>query len=115
MSELRTPRDLGLNYEDAMHGVQSAIKFELSQLFEQAKTNNTNLEDFLGDRLKHMRVGIDASKSDACGLAALLIKKGVFTLDEYLEHMRLYMNEELARYEAHIQTTYGLPNHVGFR
>lgn len=33
---------------------------------------------------KHLRVGIDLSKSDQGALATLLIEKGVFTLEEYV-------------------------------
>lgn len=78
-------RDLGLTYEEALHGVQSALKLEM--------TATTDLKRV---QPKHMRVGIDMSKADARGLAELLIDKGIFTLDEYREYMRLAANEELA-------------------
>jgi hypothetical protein len=65
--------------------------------------------------LKHLRVGVDMRAADARGLAELLIAKGVFTRDEYIEHMRLAANEELARYEAHCCEAYGLPEGTKFR
>jgi hypothetical protein len=101
-------RDLGLGYEAAMHGVQSAVRYEMTQ---------RGLPDSgaFVDMLKHLRAGVDARASDALGLAELLIKKGLITGEEYIEHLRLAANEELARYEAYIKTTYGLPDNVSFR
>lgn len=98
-------RDLGLSYEEAVHGVQSAIRYEMTQRYNRSAD----------DVEKHLRVGIDARAADAQGLAALLIKKGVFTEAEYVEHIRLAMNEELARYTQHCRDTYGLPSTVEFR
>ena len=46
-------------------------------------------------------------KADTLGLVELLIKKGIFTLDEYIEHMRLGANEELAMREAKASTRHG--------
>ncbi len=45
--------DLGLSYEAALHGVQSAIKFEM-----ESRDRET------GTELKHLRVGIDARAAD---------------------------------------------------
>ena len=79
-------RDLGLTYEEAAHGVQTAIAYDIGQ---GRKTTEP----------KHMRVGIDMSKADMLGLAILLIEKGIITSDEYIEAMRLSANEELAMRE----------------
>jgi hypothetical protein len=98
-------RDLGLSYEDAAHGVQSAIKYELEHTFDRDVLHH----------VKHLRVGIDCRASDAMGLAELLIAKGVFTKLEYVEHMRLAINEELARYTEHLRKSHGLPQGVDFR
>lgn len=81
------PTDLGLTYEQAAHGVQTAIAHDMN----------------LGRKAtepKHMRVGIDMQKAETAGLVSLLIAKGVFTMDEYLEAMRLAANSELAMREA---------------
>lgn len=76
--------DLGLTYEAAMHGVQSAIK---------AANPERN------DVWKHLRVGIDSAHITDLALAELLISKGVFTRDEYVEAVRLAANAELDRHE----------------
>jgi len=96
-------KDLGLSYEEALHGVQSAVKYELE---------NGGLD---AEFAKHLRVGIDARASDARGLVELLIAKGVFTGEEYVEYVRLAMNEELVRYTSHVRKRYGLPDNVEFR
>ena len=81
------PKDLGLSYEEAAHGIQSAIAHEIG----------------LGRKVitpKHMRTSIELSRADQGGLALLLIAKGVFTAEEYAEAMRLAANTELAMREA---------------
>ena len=80
-------RDLGLTYEQAAHGVQTAIAFDMENGGKAATP-------------KHLRVGVDMSKADMMGLAMLLISKGVFTLAEYTEHMRLAATEEWPQREA---------------
>lgn len=78
-------KDLGLTYTQAAHGVQSTLQSEILQ--GPVKRIHP----------KHMRVGIDMSKADMAGLAKLLMDKGVFTMEEYLEAIRLSANDELAR------------------
>ena len=102
--------DLGLSYEEAIHGVQSAIRYEMTQ---HGFTDGE--QDKVAQMLKHLRTGIDMRASDAGGLATLLIAKGVITLAEYTEHLRIAANKELARYTAHCRSTYGLPDNVDFR
>lgn len=82
-------KDLGLTYEEAAHGVQAAIAYAMG-------TGSKATEP------KHMRVGIDMSKADMLGLATLLIAKGIFTQDEYIEHMRLAANQELHMREEEV-------------
>lgn len=95
-------RDLKLSYMQAAHGVQTAIKYEMLQRGLDADSHK------LLNYAKHLRVGIDLGKADMAGLAGLLIRKGFITEAEYLEAMRLGANEELARYNEHINTTYNV-------
>jgi len=83
-------RDLGLTYEEAAHGVQTAIAYDIG---EGRKTTEP----------KHMRVGIDMSKADMLGLAVLLMEKGIITSEEYIEAMRLSANEEVAMREEEVK------------
>lgn len=81
-------RDLGLSYAEAAHGIQTVKAYELGKPgTEEAKKFEP----------KHIRTGLDLRAADAMGLASLLIDKGVFTLEEYQEYMRLAANEELAQ------------------
>ena len=54
--------------------------------------------------LKHLRTGIDLSKSDACGLARLLIAKGIFTEQEYVDAITQSVKEEADNYEKMVQS-----------
>lgn len=103
-------RDLKLSYEAAMHGIQSAIRFEMSR-----RGIPDDVMDEMAHMLKHLRVGVDMRASDAGALAGLLIQKGVFTLEEYLEWIRLGANEELASYQDRIRKQYGVPAGAEFR
>jgi hypothetical protein len=106
-------RDLGLSYFEAGHGVQSAVRFEMSR---QGYPDDDALQGGkVSQMLKHLRVGLDMRAADTSALAQLMIDKGVFTEDEYIEHMRLAANEELARYEQHIRDEYDLPEGAKFR
>jgi len=82
-------KDLGLTYEQALHGVQTGVMHEMHSPARQSATEP-----------KHLRVGINAAMSDHAALAFLLVEKGIFTKEEYFESLRLAMNNELARYEA---------------
>jgi len=78
-------RDLGLTYEEALHGIQTAVKYAM-----EADPN------YHGSEPKHLRVGIDSQKAEMLGLVMLLMSKGIITNDEYIEAMRLAANQELA-------------------
>ena len=101
-------RDLGLTYEQALHGIQSAVAFEMEK-------SGVGCTGEAAHMIKHMRTGIDSCKADMAGLAGLLIKKQIITLPEYIELLRLSLNEELWRYEQYMRETYGLPEEAQFR
>jgi hypothetical protein len=80
------PRDLGLTWEEAAHGVQSATAHE------------QNLGSSSGTP-KYLRTGVNMAMADHGALVRLLIAKGFITEEEYLEAVRLGANEELARHQ----------------
>lgn len=86
-------KDLGLTYEQAVHGVQTSIA---SGAYDR------------GMEPKHMRTGVDMTKADMLGLACLLIDKGVISNDEYVEYIRLSANMEVAMREEDISQKTGL-------
>lgn len=87
MSGDKKPRDLGLTYEEAAHGVQSATAFEQSKHGSQSGSP------------KHLRTGINMAMADHAALVQLLMDRGIITNEEYLEALRLWANEELARHQ----------------
>ena len=81
-------------YTDAAHRVQTAISVLMNRD-----------PDYSAVQPKHMRVGIDMSKSDMCGLARLLIAKGVFTEPGYLDAITEAAENEALAYEKLVQAT----------
>lgn len=80
-------------YLAAAHKVQSAI---------------AAIPDHANQTPKHLRVGVDMGKSDARGLAQLLIAKGVFTLDEYLEAVVVAAEQEAKDYAEFVSEHLGV-------
>lgn len=56
---------------------------------------------------KHLRVGIDMTKADIGGLTQLLIRKGVFTEEEYYAAMVEGAEREVSRYEGMLRDKMG--------
>jgi hypothetical protein len=82
------------SYEALAHAMQTGVAFEMVR-------NPKPTEP------KHLRVGINAAMADHAGLVKLLIKKGVFTEQEYVDAITESMQDEVKRYERHLEETYG--------
>lgn len=80
-------------YLKAAHRVQTAVAFHP----ERPR-----------DPYKDLRTGIDLSKSDMAGLVNLLIKKGIFTMEEYLEAVADSVEEEARMKENELSVRYGI-------
>lgn len=80
-------------YTRAAHRVQTAIAFH---------------PDRPRDEYKDLRVGCDMSKADAAGLATLLIAKGVFTMEEYLEAVADSAEREADDKETELSVRHGI-------
>lgn len=80
-------------YYAAAHRVQTAIAFN---------------PDRPRDQYKDLRVGLDLSKADQAGLVSLLVEKGVFTMEEYLEAVAKSAEDEAERMEHEISVRYGV-------
>lgn len=73
-------------YMNAAHAVQTAIAFTMGPETEP----------------KHLRVGIDLTKSDQGALATLLIEKGVITEAEYFKALADAMEREKTMRETEL-------------
>lgn len=58
---------------------------------------------------KHLRVGVNSAMVDSAAVARLLIEKGVFTKNEYVEAVTVEMEREAKRYENYLTDHYGKP------
>lgn len=89
-----TPRN-NLSYNDACHAMQTGVAIEM----ESGTLKETEP--------KHLRVGVNSLMVDNTAMARLLVKKGLITMDEYLEEVRLEMNREVDAYEDRIRARVG--------
>lgn len=94
-------RDLGLTYEQAISGIESATRFVMAN--EGVPDEG---QDAILMMLRHMRVALDTRASDVRALVDLLIEKGVFTVEEIEEQLRRSANEELAIVEVEMTEKY---------
>jgi hypothetical protein len=83
-------------YETAAHRIQTAIAVLIGR-----DPNYSGIDP------KHVRVGIDLSKSDMAGLARLLIAKGIFTEAEYIDAITTAATQEADAYEKTVQSVLG--------
>ena len=81
-------------YEKALHAMQSGVKFD----------QETGSED---GTPKHLRTGINAAMANHAGLVTLLIEKGLFTKEEYIQAITASMEREKQRYEEHLTKKLG--------
>lgn len=91
-------------YEKLAHAVQSGVAYTLA--IDHPEVEDINKDDNLREH-KHLRTGIDTSKADLGALVSLLIEKGLFTEDEYIDSLVMYMLNEKRRYEESLSKHYG--------
>lgn len=94
-------------YTSAVHRVQSAIALRFGQELAGVLPSIVR-------RFKHNRVGIDMAKAEQGELARLLIAKGVFTEEEYLEAMSVAAEREADLQAEATRRECGLPDTVRF-
>lgn len=87
-------------YFRAMHGVQSAIAFEINLVGNDKAAANP----------KHLRTGINSCLVDSSAVAKLLMEKGVFTEEEYLIGIAEAAERELETLTKKMQNLTGKTN-----
>lgn len=90
--------ELRCRYERAAHAMQTGVQLELTRDGAAAAAASP----------KHLRVGINAVMADHGALAALLIRKGLISEEDYLQALVEGMEAEVGRYHKRL----GLPNNV---
>lgn len=78
-----------LPYDAAMHAMQTGVAYDLKR-------------DPSSGTPKHLRVGVNSALVNDAALVRVLVAKGVFTMEEYLEALRLEACREVDRYEARL-------------
>ena len=73
------------HYEAAAHAMQSGVAAMM-------EIDDTSTQP------KHLRVGVNSAAVDASALATLLIEKGVFTREEYIDALARQMEAEAKTY-----------------
>lgn len=109
-SEARPPMTLGNRYYAAAHRMQSATAFDLTKRLGLDTLMGQHLRPELVNKvIKDVRVGLNSAMSDQGALAELLIKKGVFTDEEYREAVTIWMEREADARCADVCARYNLP------
>lgn len=81
-------------YEDNAHAMQSGVAMKMN--IDPSETTP-----------KHLRVGVNSAMCDHAALVRLLMEKGLFTNNEYVEAVTNEMGREAARYEQWLTEHFG--------
>jgi hypothetical protein len=92
------------HYKSLGHAVQTGIAWRIA--IENPQVPDINADPNLRAH-KHLRTGIDTSKSDHGALVQLLINKGLITDEEYVDAMVAGMEREKALYEQELTDHFG--------
>ncbi len=103
-------------YESAAHRMQSATALDVTRelgVGPGSKFGHMVVEKW-NRFLKHLRVGNNARAVDQLALVELLIARGVFTADEYVEAVAVSMEKEADERCDEVRKKYNLPDAVRF-
>lgn len=80
-------------YHRQAHGMQSGVAIE----------NSRHHPDY--DHLKHLRVGVNSAMVETSALVRLMVRKGIFTYEEWWQTLVEAMTAEKAAYEQRYGVT----------
>lgn len=80
---------LQAEYERLAHAMQTGVAYTVEGAFGDDSASP-----------KHLRTGVNSAMVTNGALVALLIDKGVFTLEEYMHSLVGAMQEEVTKYET---------------
>mgnify|MGYP001058149011 CR=1 FL=1 len=90
-------KELREEYLRLLHAMQTGVAFD---------------PDTSDREPKHLRVGVNAAMADQGALAGLLIAKGIFTEEEYVEALVAGMQREVDGYEQKLSKKFSKPVHL---
>lgn len=79
--------------EEALHAMQTGVAMAMTRDGGPERGDTSP---------KHLRVGVNSAMVQVTALVGLLAKKGVITLDEYMEELTAEMNRESDTYEREL-------------
>lgn len=94
--------DVTERYMKAIHAMQTGVAAEMNIPSTAPATSP-----------KHLRVGVNSALINDAAVARLLIAKGVFTEEEYLNAVADEAEREKAIYEERLSKAYGRPVTLG--
>lgn len=89
------------DYEALAHAIQTGVMYELE--LEQPGISALPV----GRLVKHLRTGTNLRARDHGALVRLLVRKGVFTEEEYEREVLEQLREEKGLYERRLTEAYG--------
>lgn len=101
MNAERDMRRKTMTYQEACHAIQSGVLQMMHVQAQQDRDTNTHATG-----PKHLRTGINIAMCDHAALVNLLVKKGLFTMEEYQEEIRLAAITEVEMYENQLMSHY---------
>jgi predicted transcriptional regulator len=87
--------DLKNEYIQLLHAMQSGVASMMV------------FEDDVATKPKHLRVGVNSALVDTSSIVELLIKKGVFTEEEWYEKLVEMTKKEVKQYESLLSKKHG--------
>jgi hypothetical protein len=96
-----------LRYGALMHAMQTGIEYGVDETLPR------DVPPSLFRALKHLRVGINSCLINQAALSELLVAKGVFTDDEYLNKMLEKLEQEVRSYEQLLTQQKGVKVKLG--
>ena len=87
-------KKLQQEYLEKTHAMQSGVAMKMNK--DSSETEP-----------KHLRVGVNSALVETSAIVSLLVKKGLFTMEEWFEELNEGMQKEVDRYEKELSDKMG--------
>lgn len=96
---MTTKDELNQRYLAAAHAVQAGVAMEMNE--DPPSRSGSAVSP------KMLRVGVNMAMAEHGALVRMLIKKGLFTEEEYMEELVASVEDEKRQYEARLSARFG--------